>query len=142
MIAAAAQAAAVAGIADGAAGYAKSEEDGFIRAVSMTKCKKCSMMLLEIESLRGKHLCWATEAHRFAWPGVQLPGNGIELRLSVPAQVSPFGQVLSQQSVGVFVDAPLPRAMRIGKVHLYETGTRSGGAGAGHVPYGQKTGSY
>jgi len=54
----------------------------------MTKCKKRSMMLLKIESIRGEQLRGAPEAHRLAWSGVQLPGNGIELCLGVSAQVS------------------------------------------------------
>jgi hypothetical protein len=91
-------------------------------AVSMPKCKKCSMMLLEIESLRGEQLGWEAEAHWLAWPSVQLPGNGIELRLGVSTQTGALGQVLSQQSIGVVVDATLPSAVRIGKVHLHTGG--------------------
>ena len=39
-------------------------------AVSMTNCKKRSMMLPEIERIRGKQLGGALEAQRLAWPGV------------------------------------------------------------------------
>jgi hypothetical protein len=39
-------------------------------AVSSSKCKKRSMMLPEIESIRSKQLGWAFEAQRFAWPSV------------------------------------------------------------------------
>jgi|GEM_PF-3351508 len=88
----------------------------------MTKCKKGSMMLLKIESVRCEQLGWTPEAHRFTWSGVQLPCNGIQLRLRIAAQVSPFGQVLSQQSVGIPIDAPLPRAVRIGEVHFHSSG--------------------
>ena len=85
----------------------------------MTKCKKRSMMLLKIESLRGEQLSGAAEAHRLAWSGVQFPGNRIELRLSEAAQVAALGQVLSQQSVGVLVDAALPGAVQISEAHLH-----------------------
>jgi uncharacterized protein YyaL (SSP411 family) len=40
------------------------------RAVSMTKCKKCSMMLPKIERIRGEQLCGTFEPKRLAWPGV------------------------------------------------------------------------
>ena len=56
----------------------------------MTKYK--SVMLLEIESVRSEQFRRKAEAHRFAWSGVQLPGNGIKLCLSVPAQVGTLGQ--------------------------------------------------
>ena len=59
---------------------------GYSSAASMTKCKKCSMMLLEIESVQGEQFCGTAETHRLAWSGVQLPGNGIKLRLGVSAQ--------------------------------------------------------
>ena len=39
--------------------------------------------------------------------------------LSEAAQVAALGQVLSQQAVGVFVDAALLGAMRVGEVHLH-----------------------
>ncbi len=79
-------------------------------------------MLLEIESVRAEPFSRTAEAHRLAWSGVQWPGNGIESRLSVPAQVGTLGQVLSQQSIGVLVDAALPRAVQIGKVHFHPGG--------------------
>src|SRR6266404_3440490 len=88
----------------------------------MTKCKKRSMMLLKIESIRGEQLSRAAETHGLAWSCVQLPRNGIQLHLSVSAQVSALGQLLSQQPIGVLVDPPLPRAVRVGEVHLHPRG--------------------
>src|SRR3989338_4227140 len=74
-------------------------------AVSMTKCKKRSMMLPEIKSVRGEQLRGALEAQRLAWPGVQFPGNRIQFLLREATQVAALGQVLPQQAVGVLVDA-------------------------------------
>lgn len=59
-------------------------DDGF----NLTKCKKRSMMLLKIESVRGEQLSGTPETHRLVWSGVQLPCNGIQLRLRVSTQVS------------------------------------------------------
>jgi hypothetical protein len=47
----------------------------------MTKCKKRSMMLPEIERVRGEQLRWTSEAQRFAGSGVQYPGHCIQLFL-------------------------------------------------------------
>ena len=46
---------------------------------------------------------------------VELPGDGVEVILGEPGQVSAFGQVLPQESIGVLVAAALPGAMRVGK---------------------------
>src|SRR3989344_2543917 len=67
----------------------------YTRAVSMTKRKKSSMMLPEIESVRREH-----------------------------TQVAALGQVLPQQAVGVFVNAALPGTVRIGEVDLHPGGFR------------------
>ena len=39
-------------------------------AVSSSKCKKCSVMLLKVERIRCKQLSGALEAERFARPSV------------------------------------------------------------------------
>ena len=44
--------------------------------------------------------------------------NGIQLALRVARQVGALGQVLAQQPVRVFIGAPLPGAVRIGKEDL------------------------
>ena len=88
----------------------------------MTKCKKCSMMLPEIESVRSELLRGALEAQRLAWPGVQFPGNRIQLFLSEATQVATLGQALPQQTVGVLVNAALPGTVRIGEVDLHPGG--------------------
>src|SRR3989304_4820680 len=90
----------------------------------MTKRKKHSMMVSEIKSVRREQLSGAPEAQRLAWPGVQFPGNRIQLFLSKATQVAALGQVLPQQAVGVLVDAALPRAVRIGEGDLDPGGFR------------------
>ena len=58
----------------------------------MTKCKKCSMVLLEIESVRSEQLGGTLEAQRLAWAGVQFPGNRIQFFLSEATQVATLGR--------------------------------------------------
>ena len=43
----------------------------------------------------------------------------VELRLGVAGQIGSLGQVLSQQSIGVFVRSSLPGAVRITEVNFY-----------------------
>jgi hypothetical protein len=45
----------------------------------------------------------------------QFPSNSIEVILGEPGHVSAFGQVLPQESIGVFVAAALPGAVRVGE---------------------------
>src|SRR3990167_7096244 len=90
----------------------------------MTKRKKRSMMLPEIESVRGEQFRGTLEAQRLAWSGVQFPGNRIQLFLGEATQVAALGQVLPQQAVGVLVDAALPGAVWISEVHLHPGGFR------------------
>lgn len=50
-------------------------------------------------------------------------GDGVEQQLlGVDAQVRSIGQVAAQQTVGVLVDAPLPRAVGMGKEHMDANG--------------------
>ena len=49
---------------------------------------------------------------------VQAMRDGVQLALRVARQVRALGQVLAQQPVRVFIGAPLPRAVRIGKEDL------------------------
>lgn len=85
----------------------------------MTKCKKRSMMLPEVEIIGCKQLRGAFKAQRFPRPGVELPGDGVELILGEGTQVGTLGQILPQQTIGIFIDATLPGTMRISKVNLH-----------------------
>jgi hypothetical protein len=57
----------------------------------MTKCKKRSMMLPEIERVHGEQLRGTPEAQRLAWSGVQCPGYRIQLFLDEATQVATLG---------------------------------------------------
>jgi hypothetical protein len=50
---------------------------------------------------------------------VQTVGDGVEFVLTVERKVCAFGQILAQQSVGVFADAALLGTVRVAKVHLH-----------------------
>ena len=88
----------------------------------MTKCKKRSTMLPEIERVRGEQLRWTPEAQRLAGSGIQYPDHCIQLFLGEATHVTTFRQVLPQQTVGVLVDAALPGTVRIGEVNRHPVG--------------------
>jgi hypothetical protein len=54
----------------------------------------------------------------FAGSVVEALGDDVEVGLAVGAKVSPLGEILPDQPVGVFVAAPLPRAVGISEVDL------------------------
>ena len=53
----------------------------------------------------------------FSRARVQAMGNDIQLVRRGARQVGPLGQVLTQQPIGIFMGAALPRAVGIGKEH-------------------------
>jgi hypothetical protein len=76
------------------------------------------MMLKKVEGPRHDQFGRALPSEALARPGVELPGDGIELFLAEPGQIGARGHVLGEQSIGVLVDTALPRAMRIGEVNF------------------------
>ena len=66
-----------------------------------------------------KHLQWGRPIQTFSWSGVQPLGNGIQLSLCIGRQVRAFGQILTEQAIGIFIGPSLPRTMWIGKEHLH-----------------------
>lgn len=54
--------------------------------------------------------------------GVEAVGDGIEFLLGVDGQVGAFGQVLAQQTVGVFADTALPGTVGVAEVHAHAGG--------------------
>ena len=57
------------------------------------------------------------EIETFSRARVQAMRDGVQLALRVARQVRALGQVLTQQPIGIFIGAALPRAVRIGKEH-------------------------
>jgi len=91
-------------------------------AVSMAKRKNRSMMLSEIERVRGEQLRVTPEAQRFAESGVQCLGHRIKLFLGESTHLAPLGQVLLQQTVDVLVGAALPGTVRICELDRHSDG--------------------
>jgi hypothetical protein len=60
-------------------------------AVSLTKCKKRSMMLSEIESIRSKQLGRAFKPKRLTGSGIEFPSNLIQFFLRERTQVAALG---------------------------------------------------
>ena len=81
-------------------------------------------MMPEVKSVCREQFGGAFEAEGLSRTGVQLPGNSIEFRLREATQVSSLGEVLPEQAVGIFVDAALPWAVRIGKVNFHPSSQR------------------
>ena len=80
------------------------------------------MLLPEVKSVSREQVGRAFEAEGFSRTGVQLPGNGIEFLLREATPIGSLGDVLSELPFGVFVDAALPWAVRIGKVNFHPGG--------------------
>src|ERR1035437_1038180 len=76
-------------------------------------------MMPEVKGVCREQFGGAFKAEGFSRTSVQLPRNSIEFLLSKASQVSSFGEVLSEQAVGIFVDATLPWTVRIGKVNFH-----------------------
>jgi hypothetical protein len=51
-----------------------------------------------------------------AWTSVEFPRNSMTLSLSQIFHAAPFGDVLSNPSVGIFIRTPLPGVIRIREV--------------------------
>lgn len=62
--------------------------------------------------------CWAFPVEGLSGSCVESPCDGVEFFLGELAEVFSFGQILAQESVGVFVDSSLPRAVWVGEVDL------------------------
>ncbi len=67
---------------------------------------------LRIDSLGGG------KVQTFAGMCIQPMGKGIQLTLGIARQVPVFGQILTQQPVGVLIGPALPRAIGIGEEDL------------------------
>nr|WP_258308327.1 hypothetical protein [Streptomyces sp. NWU339] len=64
------------------------------------------------------------EAERSARTAVRFQRDGVEVVLGQVPHAGVFGQVLTEQAIGVLVRAALPRVARVGEVHV-----RTGGSG-------------
>jgi hypothetical protein len=62
------------------------------------------------------HFDRALEVEALTRSHVQLQCDGIQLLLAVSRQVGPFGQVLADQAIDIFVTAALPGGVRVTEV--------------------------
>ncbi|BBQ02590.1 hypothetical protein BSFA1_77180 (plasmid) [Burkholderia sp. SFA1] len=69
----------------------------------------------------GEDLEWRMKGVSGARPAVQTVGNGVKFVLTVDRKVGAFGQILAQQSVGVFTSSALPWAVRVEVAPLVRT---------------------
>ena len=67
---------------------------------------------------------WSIKVQSFPRALIELPSHFVEVGLGVAGQVGFLGEVLSQQSIRVFVGAALPGALRIAEVDVDLGGDR------------------
>src|SRR5450432_3640258 len=65
-----------------------------------------------------KSLCWGFKLQGLTWSFVELTSHFVQIGLRVLRQVGALRKVLSQQTIGVFIRAALPRALRIAKINV------------------------
>ncbi|SFD52835.1 hypothetical protein SAMN05428997_13166 [Bosea sp. CRIB-10] len=89
------------------------------RLANSTDRRNTNIILLSEEVIEYFDRCFPSV--RSAWPGVHRVRDGSQLPGRVPAEISPFREVLAQKAVGVFIRAALPWALRIAKVDFQPT---------------------
>src|SRR5258707_10173394 len=68
--------------------------------------------------------CRSLETQGLSGTLIQAQRDLVELRLRDGRQVGSSGEVLSQQEIGVFIGAALPRTLRVAEVHFHVGGHR------------------
>jgi hypothetical protein len=61
---------------------------------------------------------WFESAECLSWTIVEFVGDGVEFGLRVARQVGSFGEILTQESVGVFVATALPGCVWVTEVDI------------------------
>ena len=93
---------------------------------SCPKCNRvddsCPVCLKVKRALGQEQLGGRFPAQRLARFGVVMESDGVQIGLAVYAQVGALRQRAAQQAVGVLVDAPLPRAVGVCKIHRHPGG--------------------
>src|SRR5450432_4513335 len=65
-----------------------------------------------------KSLCWGFKLQGLTWSFVELTSHFVQMGLRMHRQVGALWKVLSQQTIGVFIRAALPRALRVAKINV------------------------
>ena len=61
-------------------------------------------------------LCRRLPVKRYAWPCLERTGDSAHLFSAMTAEISALWKVLAKQTVGIFIVAALPRALRVSEV--------------------------
>src|SRR5271154_5475938 len=69
---------------------------------------------------------WSLEAQSFSRALIETQRDLVQLGLRVAGKIGSLRQVLTQQTVGVFVRSSLPGAVRIAEVDFHIRGSREG----------------
>ena len=77
-------------------------------------------------------LGWGFPVQRFAWTLIELAGNPFEFGRGMDREVRAFGEVLTQEPIGVLVRAALPRTGWVTEIHG-DVGDNAEGAVLGHL---------
>src|SRR5271170_4670381 len=70
--------------------------------------------------------CWSLEAQSFSRALIETQRDLVQLGLRVAGKIGSLRQVLTQQTVGVFVGSSLPGAVRVTEVNFHICGYREG----------------
>src|SRR5918998_551809 len=63
-----------------------------------------------------KCFCRRLPAEGLSWPTVKGGSDRLKFVMGVPGEVSALGKVLAQETIGVLIGTPLPRAVRVAEV--------------------------
>ena len=67
----------------------------------------------------GESICRRLKSQRFAWALIQPQSDTIERKLWMQGKVGSLGELLTQQTVGIFIRSALPGALRVTEVNLH-----------------------
>src|SRR5215207_6621287 len=92
-------------------------------AVSSSKCNRVKFLgpvSFKVKGAGGEEeFGRAVPIQRLTRTCIEVPSDVIELFLREGREVCTFGQELTQETIDVFIDATLPRTVRVGEIDLY-----------------------
>ena len=86
------------------------------RHASLRRCLLWVVRSTGHRNTLAKSLCRRLEVQRFSGSFVELARDLVEIGLGVRSEIDTARQILSQQAIGVFIGASLPRALRIAEI--------------------------
>ena len=85
--------------------------DSLLLQQNADQWQQCGVVSTGRRNTRIKSFCWCFVSQRFPWSLVELSRDGTQLCLTMYRQIGAFWKVLSQETVGIFNRAALPRTV-------------------------------